>query len=154
MPFYGKAQQIDISLRAFPSSWFNSYYERGFDGAGIGVAYHPILSKTLRLNISGEFTVLRSRNEVLFGFGISNTFWQAKHFRISLEANLLNGIDLFRPLPLYVGGIEAGVRFDYYIRKKLTLFTGIGARATICPGYQSVGVWKHSSWPVVLGIRF
>jgi hypothetical protein len=148
-----QAQQTDITLRAYPSSWYNSFFEPGIDGYGIGAAYHPILNKTLRLNVSGEFAVLRSRNEVLLGFGINNTFWQAKHFRVSLEANLLNGIDLYKPVPLYVGGMEGGARFDYYVKKRVTLFTGIGARYMVCPGYKDIGVWKHSSWPVVLGIR-
>lgn len=149
-----QAQKTDISLRAFPSSWYNSYYEPGFDGMGLCVAYHPILNKVLRLNISGEFSVLRSRNEALFGFGINKTMWQAEHFRISTEANLLNGIDLYKPGPLYVGGIEAVARFDYYLKKKLTLFAGIGARYTICPGYRSYGVWKYNSWPLMVGVRF
>jgi hypothetical protein len=97
---------------------------------------------------------LRSRNEFLLGFGINKTFWQAERFRVSLEANLLNGIDLYKPAPMYVGGIEGVARIDYYIKKKLTLFLGIGARATLSPGYRDIGVWKHSSWPVSLGIRF
>jgi hypothetical protein len=149
-----KAQQTDISVRAFPSSWYNSYFEPGLDGLGLAVAYHPILNKLYRLNISGEFSVLRSRNEFLLGFGINKTFWQAERFRVSLEANLLNGIDLYKPAPMYVGGIEGVARIDYYIKKKLTLFLGIGARATLSPGYRDIGVWKHSSWPVSLGIRF
>jgi len=149
-----QAQKTDISIRVFPSSWYNSYFEPGFDGGGICITYHPILNKYCRLNISGEFSVLRSRNEVLLGFGINKTIWQAKRFRISAEANVLNGIDLYKPYPLYVGGIEAVGRFDYYLKKKLTLFTGIGARATVCPGYRSFGVWKHSSWPLMVGVRF
>lgn len=149
-----RAQQTDISIRAFPSSWYNSYFEPGFDGMGLAVAYHPILNKMNRLNFSGEFSVLRSRNELLFGFGINRTFWQAERFRISLEANLLNGIDLYKHYPLYVGGIEGLVRFDYYIKKKLTLFIGAGARGTICPGYREIGIWKYNSWPVVAGVRF
>lgn len=154
IPICMQAQQTDISLRAFPSSWYNGYYEPGFDGGAIGVAYHPIMNKIIRLNISGEFSVLRSRNEFLVGFGINKTFWQAKRFRVSIEANLLNGIDLFRPRPLYVGGAEGGGRFDFYAKRKLTLFTGIGARYTICPGYRDIGVWKHSTWPITLGVRF
>lgn len=149
-----QAQQTDISIRMFPSSWYNSYFEPGFDGAGLGVAYHPILNKMVRLNISGEFSMLRARNQALIGFGINKTFWQAEHFRVSIEANLLNGVDLFRPAPLYVGGLEGGIRFDYYLKKKLTLFLGIAARGTVCPGYRDLGVWKHSSWPVNLGLRF
>lgn len=149
-----QAQKTDISLRAFPSSWYNSYYEPGLDGMGICVTYHPILSKIYRLNISGEFAVLRSRNEALLGFGINKTFWQAEHFRISLEGNLLNGVDLNKPAPLYVGGLEGVGRFDYYLKKKLTLFVGLGIRYTVCPGYRSIGVWKHSSWPLMLGLRF
>jgi hypothetical protein len=149
-----KAQQTDIFIRAFPSSWYNSYYEPGFDGLGLGAAYHPVINKYYRLNISGEFSVLRSRNEILLGIGINKTFWQAEHFRVSLEANLLNGIDLYKPGPLYVGGIEGGVRFDYYVKKKLTLFAGIGVRGTMCPGYRDFGVWKHSSWPLTVGVRF
>jgi hypothetical protein len=149
-----RAQQTDISVRVFPSSWYNSYFEPGIDGYGLAVTYHPILSKIIRLNISGEFSILRSRNEFLLGFGINKTFWQAKYFRISIEANLLNGIDLFKPAPLYVGGIEGGVRFDYYVKKRLTLFAGIGARATLCPGYRDIGIWRHTSWPLTVGIRF
>jgi hypothetical protein len=149
-----QAQKTDISIRIFPSSWYNSHYEPAIDGAGLAVAYHPILNKNLRLNISGEFSVLRSRNEALLGLGINKTFWQAKHFRLSLEGNLLNGVGLYRPFPLYVGGLEALFRFDYYVKKKLTLFIAIGARATVCPGYGSIGVWHHSSWPVMVGIRF
>ncbi|MFA5815586.1 MAG: hypothetical protein WC865_08195 [Bacteroidales bacterium] len=149
-----QAQKTDISIRVFPSSWYNSYYEPGFDGGGLCVTYHPILNKIYRLNISGEFSVLRSRNEVLLGFGINKTIWQAERFRVSTEANLLNGIDLYKPYPLYVGGIEVLGRFDYYLKKKLTLFAAIGARVTVCPGYRSFGVWKHSSWPIMVGVRF
>lgn len=148
------AQQHDISIRAFPSSWYNSYFEPGFDGLGLAYTYHPILSKIYRMNLSGEFSVLRMRSELLFGIGISKTFWQAEHFRISIEANLLNGIDLYKPLPLYVGGIEANARFDYYVKKKLTLFVSLGARVTVCPGYRDMGVWSHNSWPLALGVRF
>lgn len=154
LPLRSAAQQFEVSLRAFPSSWYNSYFEPGIDGAGIGLTYHPILNKVLRLNITGEFAVLRARNEVLFGFGINKTIIQGEHFRISIEANLLNGVDLYKPVPLYVGGIEAGPRFDYYLKKRVSLFAGIGARATFCPGYRSIGVWKHSSWPLAVGIRF
>jgi len=149
-----QAQKIDISIRAFPSSWYNSYFEPGMDGMGLCLTYHPILDKLHRLNVSGEYSVLRSRNEVLLGFGINRTFWQAEHFRISIEANILNGIDLYKPYPLYAGGLEAVVRFDYYVKKRLSLFAGIGARYIVCPGYRSFGVWKHSSWPVMIGMRF
>jgi hypothetical protein len=149
-----RAQKTDISIRAFPSSWYNSYFEPALDGFGLCYTYHPILNKVYRLNISGEFSVLRARNELLLGFGINKTFWQAEHFRISLEANLLNGIDLYKPYPLYVGGIEGVARFDYYVKKGLSLYIGIGARYTLCPGYRTYGVWRHNSWPLMLGIRF
>jgi hypothetical protein len=148
------AQQKDITLKFFPSSWYHGYYEPGFDGYGLGVAYHPIMSKFVRLNLLGEFDILRSRNEVLLGFGINKTFWQAERFRISIESNLLSGVDLYKPAPLYVGGLEGGVRFDYYVRKKLTLFISAGARATVCPGYRDYGVMWHSSWPLTAGLRF
>lgn len=148
------AQQTDISVRAYPSSWYNSYFEPGFDGMGLCVAYHPILSKIIRLNISAEFSVLRSRNTALLGFGINKSIWQARHFRISAEANLLSGIELYKPGPLYVGGIEGVARFDYYVNKRMALFFGIGARYTVSPGYRSFGVWKHNSWPVMVGVRF
>jgi hypothetical protein len=149
-----KSQQIDISIRSFPSSWYNSFFEPAIDGFGLGFAYHHILNKSNRLKISGEFDVLRSRSEVLAGIGINRTIWQAKQFRISIEANILNGIDLYKPSPLYVGGIEAVGRFDFYIKKRVSLFAAIGARATFCPGYRSYGVWKNNSWPLVLGVRF
>lgn len=149
-----QAQQTDIFIRFFPSSWYNSYFEPGIDGGGIGVAYHPIMNKRVRLNFSAEISALRARNEILLGFGINKTFWQAEHFRVSVEANLLNGIDLYKPAPLYVGGLEGGLRFDYYVKKRLTLFIGIAARATVCPGYRDIGVWTHSSWPVSVGVRF
>jgi len=149
-----QAQQTDIFLRAFPSSWYNSYFEPGMDGYGLGVAYHPIISKITRLNISAEISTLRMRNEVLLGFGINKTFWQAERFRVSVEGNLLSGIDLFKPAPLYVGGIEGGARLDFYAKKGLTIFAGIGIRLTACPGYKDSGVWKHNSWPITLGVRF
>jgi hypothetical protein len=154
VPIRLHAQQNEISVRTFPSSWYNSYFEPGFDGAGIAYAYHPLLNKVTRLNISGEFDVLRSRNEFLLGFGINKTFIQAEHFRISLEANILNGIDLYKPSPLYVGGLEGGIRMDYYLKKRLSIFLSIDGRLTFCPGYRNIGVWKHSSWPVTLGLRF
>jgi hypothetical protein len=154
IPMGLQAQQKEISLRAFPSSWYNKYFEPGFDGMGIAFTYHPILNKVTKLNISGEFSVLRARNEFLLGFGINKTFIQAEHFRISLDGNALMGIDLYRPAPLWVGGLEASVRFDYYLRKQLSLFISAGARATICPGYHSFGVGTHSSWPLMLGLRF
>ncbi|MFA6128312.1 MAG: hypothetical protein WC699_13500 [Bacteroidales bacterium] len=149
-----QAQQVDISIRAFPSSWYNSYYEPGLDGMGFAVTYHPLLSKVLRLNVSGEYSILKSRSEAFLGFGINKTIWQAEHFRISAEANILNGVGMYKPLPLYVGGIEGVARFDYYVGRRVSLFAGIGARATLCPGYRDFGVWKHSSWPVMMGIRF
>jgi hypothetical protein len=154
LPIRLQSQQIDISIRTFPSSWYNSRFEPEFGGAGIGVAYHPLLNKLTRLNISGEFAVLRERNEVLLGFGINKTFIQAERFRVSIEANALSGVDLFKPAPLWVGGLEAGVRFDYYIMKRVSLFAGLSARVTMVPGYRDIGVWKHSSWPLVLGVRF
>lgn len=149
-----QGQQTDISVRVFPSSWYNKYFEPGFEGGGICAAYHPILSKVLRLNVSAEYSFLRTRNEVLLGFGINKTIWQAERFRVSMEANLLNGIDLYRPAPLYAGGIESVGRFDFYLTRKLTLFLGIGVRYLVCPGYRSYGVWRYSSWPVMLGVRF
>jgi hypothetical protein len=149
-----QAQQKEISLRAFPSSWYNKYFEPGFDGMGIAFSYHPIVNKLVKLNISAEFSALRARNEFLVGFGINKTFIQAEHFRISLDGNALTGVDLYKPAPLWVGGLEASVRFDYYLRKQLSVFISAGARATICPGYNKYGVGTHSSWPVVLGLRF
>jgi hypothetical protein len=148
------AQQTEFSLRAYPSSWYNGYFEPGIDGMGLCFTYHPILNKVLRLNISGEISVLRARNEVLFGFGINKTFWQAEHFRVSIEANLLNGIDLYRPAPLYAGGLEGVARFDYYLKKRLSLFFGVGARYMVVPGYRDIGVWRYNSWPLMLGLRF
>lgn len=153
-PHAVRAQQTDIAIRLMPSSWYNSWFEPGFDGGGLTVAYHPILSKVLRVNLSGEFLVLRSRMESLLGVGISKTFWQAEHFRISIEANLLSGVGWYRPAPLYVGGIEAGARFDYYIKRKLTLFAGLSGRLTACPAYRDYGVWMNNSWPVTVGFRF
>jgi hypothetical protein len=153
-PIRTQAQQTDVYLRGFPSSWFNSYFEPGFDGAGIGVGYHPLLNKYVKLNIFGEFLVLRSRNEFLLGFGINKTFWQADHFRVSIESNLLSGIELYRPAPLFTGGLEAGARFDYYLKKRLSLFIAVSARLTMVPGYRDIGVWTHSSWPVTVGLRF
>ncbi len=154
LPIGLNAQQKDIAIRVFPSSWYNSFYEPAIDGYGLTFAYHPILNKVSRLNISAEFDVLRARNEILLGFGYNHTIAQAKKFRVSLEANLLSGIDLFKPAPLYVGGLEAGARFDYYLRRGKALFAGIGARETFCPGYRPTGVWKYSSWPVTVGLRF
>ena len=154
LPLGLKAQQKDISLRVFPSSWYNSYFEPGIDGFGLAAAYHPILNKVSRLNISGEFSVLRARNELLLGFGYNHTIGQTKKFSVSVEANLLSGVDLFKPAPIYVGGLEAGARFDYYLRRGKALFAGFGARQTFCPGYRTYGVWKYNSWPVTVGIRF
>jgi hypothetical protein len=154
MPATLLAQQKDIAIRVFPSSWYNSYYEPAIDGYGFTIAYHPILNKVSRLNISAEFDVLKARNEFLLGFGYNYTIAQAKKYRVSVEANLLSGIDLYKPAPLYVGGLEAGARFDYYLRKGKAMFAGIGARETFCPGYKAIGVWKYSSWPVTVGLRF
>lgn len=149
-----RAQRSEISVRAFPSSWYNSYFEPGLDGMGLSVAFHPVLKKSWWLNVIAEFSVLRSRNEFLLGAGINKSLWQTKGLRIGLETNLLNGVDLYRPLPLYVGGVEGAARFDYTVKNKLTLFFGIGARYTICPGYRDYGVWKHNSWPLAIGVRF
>ncbi len=170
-PIRAHSQHLDLSLRAFPSSWYNTYFEPGLDGGGLAVSWHPELNSKWQLNISGEFSVLRMRNETLLGLGINRTlftFYNKKgtageagkgqaatpvRFRISIDGNLLNGISLYQPSPLYVGGAEAAVRFDYHLSRRIALFASIGARATFCPGYRDFGIWRYNSWPLAIGIR-
>lgn len=154
LPWVAEAQKTDVYYRVFPSSWYNSYFEPGIDGSGLGVTFHPALNKISWLNISGEFSILRTRNEFLIGLGYNHAIIQKNRLRFSLEANLLGGIDLYRPSPLFVGGGEANARLDYTLNKKLAVFAGLGARVTYCPGYRPYGVWSYNSWPVSVGLRF
>ncbi|HBB90503.1 MAG TPA: hypothetical protein DC042_01950 [Bacteroidales bacterium] len=149
------AQSLDISIRSYPSSWYNGYFEPAFDGSGLTLAWHPRITDKLRLTLSGEFDILRARSEMLIGTGVSHSLWTKNRLMLSLGANLLNGIDLYKPHPLYVGGAEAVFRLDCKIGKKnTTLFALIGARYTICPGYKEYGVYQYNSWPVGIGIGF
>jgi hypothetical protein len=149
------AQKLDISFRSYPSSWYNGYFEPAIDGSGLTLAWHPRITDKLSLTLSGEFDILRARSELLIGTGVTRSLWTKNRLTLSLGASLLNGIDLYKPHPLYVGGAEALLRLDYKIGKKNTsLFALIGARYTVCPGYREYGVWRYNSWPVGIGIGF
>ena len=168
----GRAQHLDIGFRTFPSSWYNSWFEPGNAGGGLAITWHPALNKNWRLNVGGEFALLRSRTETLFGIGAARTVWSHTfpvsdtlsagnrgkpvpgQLRISVEANLLNGFDLFRPQGMYAGGAEAAVRCDYRISKRISAFVSFGARYTVTPGYRNYGVWRYSTWPLTVGAGF
>ncbi len=154
LPWVAEAQKTDVYYRVFPSSWYNSYFEPGIDGSGLGVTFHPALNNISWMNITGEFSILRTRTEFLLELGYNRALIQKNRLRFSLEGNLLSGIDLYKPNPLYVGGGEANARIDYAINKKLAVFAGVGARVTFCPGYRIYGVWSYNSWPVTVGLRF
>lgn len=149
-----KAQKIEIDLRAYPSSWYNGWFEPGVDGGALIAGYHHPLSGKYYINITGEYAILGSRNELLLGTGIRRILWEKNRFRLSAEANLLNGMGLYRPAPLYSGGGEILFQFAWRIGKKLNLHLGAGGRYTLCPGYREFGVWRYNSWPVGIGIGF
>ncbi len=149
------AQKLDISFRSYPSSWYNGYFEPAVDGSGLTLAWHPRISDKMHLTLSGEFDILRARSEFLIGTGVTRSLWTKNRLMLSIGASLLNGIDLYKPHPLYVGGAEAALRFDYKIGKKSTsLFALFGARYTVCPGYLEYGVYQYTSWPLGIGLSF
>ncbi len=148
-----QAQDFDLSLRAYPSTWYNGYFEPGMDGGGLALAWRPKFNDRTRFIVSGEFGVLKTRNECYAGLGFTRTILSGNHITLSGVAGLLNGFGLYRPKLLYTGGAEAYMRFDYRIGKRASLFAIIGARYTLCPGYREYGVWRYSSWPVGIGIE-
>ena len=149
-----RAQKIDLQVRTYPSSWYNGWYEPALDGGGLMIGYHPRLTDKLALNVNGEFAILRARNEVILGLGLRRSVWQSGRWSLSGEANLLNGLGLYRPNPLWVGGGEILVRGGVRIGKTAFLFLSAGVRYTICPGYRVHGPWRHNAWPVGIGIAF
>ncbi len=148
------AQKTDISVRAYPSSWYNGYFEPGMDGGGLMIGYHRLISPKTRLNVYAEFSVLRSRNELMLGLGLRRIIWQKNRFGFSGDVNILNGFDLYRPSLLYVGGAELLAEAEYRIGRRLYLFLSAGGRYTVCPGYRKFVIWRYNSWPVGIGIRF
>ncbi|MFO7617434.1 MAG: hypothetical protein R6V75_09300 [Bacteroidales bacterium] len=147
-----RAQRFEIQARAYPSSWYNGWFEPAIDGGGLLVGYHPRLSNKLEMNINGEFSILRARSELILGLGFRHTIWQSGRLSLTGEANLLNGLGLFRPTPLWVGGGELLARGGIRIGKRATLFLSAGARYTACPGYRAHGPWRQNAWPIGIGI--
>jgi hypothetical protein len=154
IPALLKAQKVGITLHAFPSSWYNGYFEPAVDGGGLAVSYAHGISDKLNIVASAEYDLLRERNECYAGIGATYAFWGKGRFRILAGGNLLNGISLYNPKPLYTGGAEALAAVEFSLGKKTSLSLNVGARYTFCPAYKGYGVWRHNSWPVGLEIRF
>jgi hypothetical protein len=148
------AQNVEIGIRTYPSSWYNGWFEPAIDGGAIMAGYRLPLSAKYRIILNGEFAVLGSRNEILLGTGVRRTLWEKSRLRLSIEASLLNGLGLYRPAPLYTGGAEALFQLAWRTGKRFTLTLSAGGRYTLCPGYGEYGVWRYNSWPVGLGIGF
>jgi hypothetical protein len=154
VPISLKAQKLEVSFRAFPSSWYNGYFEPAIDGGGLAVSYLQSLSEKMRLIVTAEYDLLRERNECYSGLGIFYQVWGNSRLSVQAGASLLNGISLYRPDLLYTGGAEASARIEYKLKGKTSVGLSLGARYTACPAYKEYGVWQHNAWPVGLSIRF
>ena len=148
-----RAQDFEASVRIYPSSWYNGYFEPDLDGAGASFAWNPILGNRLRFSLSSEFNVLRARNEFLAGLGVRYELLNRNRLSLSTGASLLGGFLLYNPLLAEIGS-EANLRLNYRITPKSAIFLTVGARYVACPGYRDYGIWQFNSWPISIGIEF
>lgn len=131
------SQEIVVGITPYQLITAGNQFDNGSGGTAFEFAYRKSLKTNFKWYAGVEAGTALWGTQLLGSAGVVYEKPLSSVWSWEATAGLQQGIALFKPAPLYTGGLTTTIGIQASISKKSSLAFNTGLRYVFCPGYTS-----------------
>jgi hypothetical protein len=148
-------QEWGIQLKTFPRLAYQGNLDLGWSGNALGLSSYLITGERTALEVGLEAGYVNWGGQAMVNIGFQYLAPFARKSWFFIGGQTQQGFALFRPSPLYTGGLAAQVGLGRQLSNRLIMSMHTGPRFYISPGYREYSaIYHYLDWPLELQFRF